>query len=51
MRLIKTHRFGDVKGYELGWSPFGAPMMTVYLYMVDDLMIDTGLRHLRREVV
>ncbi len=51
MRLIKTHRFGDVEGYELGWSPFGAPMMTVYLYVVDDLMIDTGLHHLQREVV
>lgn len=40
-----------MKGVELGWSPFGYPMMTVYLYVVDDLMIDTGLRHMQREVI
>ena len=51
MRLLKNYRFGDVKGVELGWSPFGYPMMTVYLYVVDDLMIDTGLRHMQREVI
>jgi glyoxylase-like metal-dependent hydrolase (beta-lactamase superfamily II) len=51
MRFVKSARFGDVKAYELGWSPFGHPMMTVYLYVVDDLMIDTGLAHMRREVV
>lgn len=51
MRWVKTCKFGDVKGVELGWSPIGYPMMTVYLYMVDDLMIDTGLRHMQREVI
>ncbi len=51
MRFVKHSRFGDVKAYELGWSPFGRPMMTVYLYVVDDLMIDTGLAHMRGEVV
>lgn len=51
MRFVKTYKFGDVKGYELGWSPFGHPMMTVYLYLVDDLMIDTGMAHMRREVL
>jgi len=51
MRFIRSSRFGDVKAYELGWSPVGTPMMTVYLYGVDDLMIDTGLRHMQREVI
>ena len=51
MRFIKKYDFGDVKGYELGWSPVGNPMMTVYLYVADDLMIDTGLRHMGREVL
>ena len=51
MKLVKTCRFGDVKGYELGWSPFGYPWMTVYIYVVDDLMIDTGLRHMQNEVI
>jgi glyoxylase-like metal-dependent hydrolase (beta-lactamase superfamily II) len=51
MRLIKSCNFGDVKAYELGWSPFGHPMLTVYLFVVDDLMVDTGLRHMCREVL
>ena len=51
MRLVKSCRFGDVKAYELGWSPVGQPMMTVYLFVVDDLMVDTGLRHMQREVL
>lgn len=51
MRFVKSARFGDVKAYELGWSPFGHPMMTVYLYVADDLMVDSALAHMRREVV
>ena len=43
MRLVKSARFWDVKAYELGWSPFGHPVMTVYLYVVDDLMVDSAL--------
>ena len=51
MRFVKICKFGEVKGYELGWSPFGHPWMTVYIYVVDNLMIDTGLRHMQREVI
>ena len=51
MRFVKSTGFGDVKAYELGWSPFGHPMMTVYLYLVDDLMVDTALAHMGREVL
>ena len=32
-------------------SPFGHPWMTVHIYVVDDLMIDTGLRHMQNEVI
>lgn len=51
MRLIKSRSFGDVNAYELGWSPLGHPMMTVYCYVADDLMVDTGQAHMRREVL
>lgn len=51
MRFVKDSRFGDVKAYELGWSPLGHPMMTVYLYVADDLMVDTGLAHMRQAVL
>ncbi len=51
MRLVKSGKYGDVKAYELGWSPVGQPMMTVYIFMVDDVLVDTGLRHMQREVL
>ncbi len=51
MRYVKPITIGDVKAYELGWSPLGHPMMTVHVYLVDDLMVDTALAHLRREVM
>ncbi len=51
MRLVKSRGFGDVKAYQVGWSPLGRPMMTAYFYLVDDLMLDTGLAHMRREVL
>jgi len=33
--------------YELGWSPIGRPMMSVYVYVVRHVMVDTGLSHMR----
>jgi glyoxylase-like metal-dependent hydrolase (beta-lactamase superfamily II) len=51
MRLLKTYEFGGIKGFKLGWSPFGAPLMTTFCYILDDLMIDTGLSHMRKEVL
>ncbi|MFP4649966.1 MAG: MBL fold metallo-hydrolase [Desulfobacterales bacterium] len=48
MKVFKKHEFGEVTGWELGWSPVGRPVMTVFLYVADGVMIDTGLRHMRR---
>jgi glyoxylase-like metal-dependent hydrolase (beta-lactamase superfamily II) len=46
---IETHKsFGRVKAFELGWSPVGRPMMTVHLFIVGRVMIDTGLAHMRK---
>jgi glyoxylase-like metal-dependent hydrolase (beta-lactamase superfamily II) len=50
MKILKKHDFGEVTGWELGWSPVGRPMMTVFFFIVKDLMIDTGLRHMRQEI-
>ena len=47
MRIFNYKPFGPVTAYELGWSPMGRPKMTVYVYVVDHIMIDTGLRHMR----
>jgi glyoxylase-like metal-dependent hydrolase (beta-lactamase superfamily II) len=51
VRYVVEHDFGSVRGYELGWSLVGKPLMTVYLWVVDHVLIDTGQRHMRREVL
>jgi glyoxylase-like metal-dependent hydrolase (beta-lactamase superfamily II) len=51
MRLVKKHLFGPITAYEVGWSLIGQPWMTVYLWLVDRVLIDTGLSHMRPEVL
>lgn len=48
MKIFREHDFGEVTGWELGWSPAGRPIMTTFLYVADSVMIDTGPRHMRR---
>ncbi len=35
----------------MGYSPIGRPPMTVVFYAVDHILIDTGFRHVRKDVV
>jgi len=49
MRLFKSYDFKGIKGYQLGWSLFGSPLMTVYCYASDDFMVDTGQSHMQNE--
>ncbi len=56
MRLCKTYDFnGDslnrIKGFKLGHSLFGQPMMTAYFYVFGNVMIDTGFSHMQRETL
>jgi len=51
MKLCKVHRFGDITGYELGYGYIGKPYMTTIFYSIGDVIIDTGLSHMRREVL
>ena len=51
MRFLKTYEFKGIKGFKLGWSPAGPPLMTSFCYVLDDLMIDTGLSHMQKEVL
>jgi len=44
-------QFGDVRGYNSGVSIVGPPLMTAWCYLMDGVMIDTGIRHLRSAVV
>ncbi|MCK5311263.1 MAG: MBL fold metallo-hydrolase [Desulfobacteraceae bacterium] len=51
MRLCKEYDFNGIKGFKLGWSLFGPPLMTTYCYIINDLMIDTGQSHMQKEVL
>ena len=36
---------------KLGWSLVGPPMMSVYCYLFDEIMVDTGQPHMEKEVL
>lgn len=52
MRSCKEYQFDNgIRGFKLGWSVAGPPLMSVYFYLFDNIMVDTGQPHMRREVV
>lgn len=48
MNIVKTDYFGDVEGIRLGYGPIGPPLMSVFMYIVDGLVIDTGQHHMAK---
>lgn len=49
MSILKKYDFGKVQAYQMGYSLLGnPPLLTVYSYFVDGLLIDTGSRRLYR---
>ena len=51
MNLVKKTTFGEVEAIRLGFGPIGPPLMSVFLYVVDGLVIDTGQRNMQKAVV
>jgi glyoxylase-like metal-dependent hydrolase (beta-lactamase superfamily II) len=52
MRYCKNYQFnGGIRAIRLGWSLAGPPLMTVYCYIFDHTMIDTGQSHMQKEVL
>ena len=52
MRFCKTYDFDHgIKAVKLGWSLVGPPMMSVYCYLFDEIMVDTGQPHMEKEVL
>jgi glyoxylase-like metal-dependent hydrolase (beta-lactamase superfamily II) len=52
MRVCKSYTFDHgIRGFKLGWSLAGPPLMTVYCYIFDQIMIDTGQSHMERQVL
>ena len=50
MFFAKQHTYGPVQGFEVGIAPMGKPIKSVYLYLIDSILIDTGPHHLRKKV-
>jgi glyoxylase-like metal-dependent hydrolase (beta-lactamase superfamily II) len=48
MNIIKTDYFGDVESIRLGYGTIGPPLMSVFMYVVDGLVIDTGQHHMAK---
>ncbi len=52
MRFCKTYDFDHgIKAVQLGWSLVGSPMMNVYCYLFDEIMVDTGQSHMEKEAL
>ena len=51
MNVIKSDFFGEVEMIRLGYSPIGSPLMSVLMYVVDELLIDTAQHHMAKEVM
>ena len=51
MKSISSFRYEDVEGFRFGYSPIGKPKLLVYIYFVDGLLIDTGQRHMQKDII
>ena len=51
MNIVEIEQFGEVEAIRLGYGPIGRPFMSVYLYILDGLVIDTGQRHMQKAVI
>jgi glyoxylase-like metal-dependent hydrolase (beta-lactamase superfamily II) len=50
MNIVKSDYFNQVEMIQLGYGPIGSPFMSVFLYVVDGVVIDTGQHHMARTV-
>jgi len=51
MNIVKIEQFGEIEAIKLGYGPIGPPFMSVYFYILDGLVIDTGQRHMQKTVI
>jgi len=51
MNIVNTDHYDQVEMIRLGYGPIGPPMMSVFFYVVDGLVIDSGQHHMAGTVV
>ena len=40
MNLVEIEQFGEIEAIKLGYGPIGPPLLSVYLYIIDGLVIE-----------
>jgi glyoxylase-like metal-dependent hydrolase (beta-lactamase superfamily II) len=51
MNICRKKDFGPVTAYQLGFSPIGPPLMSVHMYVVDTVLIDTAQYNMHADVM
>jgi glyoxylase-like metal-dependent hydrolase (beta-lactamase superfamily II) len=51
MKVFTVTKFGAVTAVEMGSAPVGKPFMTARIYLLDHILIDSGLSHCRKDVL
>lgn len=51
MKICNRFQFGEVRAYEFGYGFIVRPPMNVFLYCIDDILIDTAQPLMRKAVV
>ncbi len=51
MHIVNSRKFGEIEAFQLGYGPVGKPLMSVYVYLIDGIIIDTGQSNMRQYIV
>jgi len=51
MNIKEKHLFGEVEAYKFGFGPLGPPLMSVFLYYLDGLVIDTAQSNMQKYII
>ena len=51
MQYLKHRKFADVDMYRFGYSPIGKPWLSVYCYLIDNVLIDTAQSNCQKKVL
>ena len=51
MHIVNHRQFGEIDAYEFGYGPVGRPLMSVYVYVLDGVIVDTGQSNMRKYIL
>jgi hypothetical protein len=51
MNIVNSEQFSEIEAFEFGYGPVGNPLMSVYVYVLDGIIIDTGQSNMRKHVI